>query len=128
MHVSTQERDWITKDWESEGAGRSATASSIYLPVEGIAGLGSVGKFRLEKGFEFKPHRHRDWVIVTVLSGRLKVATGGDAESCVYEAGEVYVAAPGELHRETMLEDTEVVVVTGPRVVGESYATHVIDV
>ena len=128
MHESTQNQGWVTKSWHSQDDQCNAEAHMIQLPVEGVTGLGGVGKYKLGKGFEFKPHRHRDWVVVTVLKGRIKVATGGDTETCIYKAGDTYLAKPGELHRETMLEDSELVVVIGPLAVGQNYATTVVDV
>ena len=128
MHISTQGRTWVTEVWDSEDGAGGATASMMTLSVEGIEGLGEAGKYRLEKGFEFKSHRHRDWVVVTVVSGRVRVAPPGGGEPTVYEPGDVYLVKPGEVHRETMLEDTEVVVVNGPGVVGERYETHTVEV
>lgn len=123
MHLSTQGRTWDRKT-----VAGGATSSAMVLPIEGIDGLGGAGKFRMGKGFAFKPHRHGDWLVITVLSGRLEVLHEGDTAPCVYEAGDVYVVAPGAVHRETALADSEVVVVYGPGVRGEHYETHTVSV
>ena len=101
----------------------------IALGVDDIEELGEVGKYRMDKGFEFKMHQHKDWLVAIVISGQVKVQLKGEDEATVYGPGDVYVCeANHPPHRETMLEDTEVVVINGPRVVGEAYATHTVDV
>lgn len=122
MHVSEKEGTWESS--EVEGGG---TVSFVSVPVEGINGVGGAFKYRMSKGIEFKYHRHRDWVAVTVLSGKVCVAPPGDVEASIYETGNVYLVEPGSLHQETMLEDTEVVVVHGPGVTGEQFEIHTID-
>ena len=125
MHVSTRDRNWATKSKHTKS---DTTSGSIILPVDGIDGLGVAGKYRMPKGFEFKTHQHSDWVIITVLSGRVQVTHPVDDETItVYEPGDVYVVEPGATHRETMLENTEVVVITGPGVVNEQYDTHIVE-
>lgn len=132
MHISTQGRPWESESWAPESDGNiessGATSSVIALPVEGIAGLGGAFKVRMDKGLEFETHQHGDWVVVTVLSGKVQVAHEGDAESCVFEAGDTYLVEPGSVHRETMLVNSEVIVVHGPGVVGERFSTRTVNV
>lgn len=129
MHVSTQGCTWVTETIsESEGNADGATAKALLLPVEGIANLGATGWYELEKGFEYKTHRHRDWLVIAVVSGRLKVTTNSDTETCVYEAGDVYLVEPGAVHRETALEDTKVLIVSGPGTIGEQFQAHTVKV
>lgn len=123
MHISSQGLTWEAEEVEGD-----APCSFVSLPVEGVTGVGGALKFRMGKGIEFKYHRHRDWVAVTILSGKVRVAPPGGAEPSVYEAGDVYLVEPGSLHQETMLEDTEVVVVHGPGVTGEQFDIHTTDV
>jgi len=122
MHISTKGHDWVTYN-----AGKGVSAEAMELSFGGIEGLGEAGKYRLKKGFEFKPHQHRDWVVVTVLSGRVRVTPPTGGEPTVYDPGDIYLVKPLEVHRETMLDDTEVVVVNGPGVAGEVYDTHIVE-
>jgi quercetin dioxygenase-like cupin family protein len=101
----------------------------ITLGVDEIDALGEVGKYKMDKGFEFKPHSHGDWLAVIVLSGQVEVQLDGEDEATVYGPGEVYVVEANHVpHRETILEETEVVVINKPGVLGESYATHTVEV
>ena len=129
MHTSTLGRDWETEDGNSEDKEKPASTSMIALAVDEIAALGEVGKYKMDKGFEFKLHQHSDWLVVTVLSGRVKVQLKGEDEATIYGPGEVYVVEANHApHCETMLEDTEVVVIGGPGLLGERYETHMVDV
>jgi quercetin dioxygenase-like cupin family protein len=129
MHTSTLGRDWVTEDGNSEAKEKPSSASMITLAVDEIAALGEVGKYKVGKGFEFKPHQHGNWLVVTVLSGRVEVQLEGEDESTIYGPGEVYVVEANHApHRETMLEDTEVVVIGGPGLLGERYEAHTVDV
>jgi quercetin dioxygenase-like cupin family protein len=129
MHISTLDREWVSEEWDMENPKKGASAAMITLGVDHIAALGEVGKYKMDKGFEFKMHQHGDWLVVIVMSGRVEVQLKGEDESTIYGPGDVYVVEPHHVpHRETMLEDTEVVVINGPGVVGESYATHTVEV
>ena len=129
MHRSSKGREWITEVWDLEDKDLRASASMITLGVDDIAPLGEVGKYKMGKGFEFKMHQHSDWLVAIVISGQVKVQLKGEDEATIYGPGDVYVCeANHPPHRETMLEETEVVVINGPGVVGENYATHTVDV
>ena len=123
MHISSQGLTW--EDEEVEGG---AACSFVSLPLGKLTDVGGAYKFRMGKGLEFKYHRHADWVAVTILSGKVRVASPGEADPPVYEADDVYLVEPGTLHQETMLEDTEVVVIHGPGVTGERFEIHTVEV
>ena len=93
---------------EVEGGARGEMASISVGEYEGLA---SVGYFKMSKGFQYKPHRHKGWLIITILKGRLEVRTLGH-EDQIFQAGDTYLVEPRQCHTETALEDDTVVVVT----------------
>ena len=123
MHKST--RDTPYESGTIEGG---AAYGRVQLAFTGTDAVGLVGKYRLGKGLEFAPHRHKDWLVVTVLSGRLRVSQRNGAEACTFGPGDTYLVEPGEVHTETALEDTEVVVINGPGVNDEQFVLRTVAV
>lgn len=87
-----------------------------------------VGKYQSSKGVQFTRHTHTDWVVVTVLTGKVEVSRNNGSEVHVYHPGDTYLVEPGETHIETSLADTEVVVVNGPAVNNEKFIMRTIHV
>lgn len=127
MHKSTRGLEWETEEPLAEDSRGNLPIGSKRLPVEEIDALGEVGKFRIEKGYEFSVHRHRDWGIVVVLRGSVQVTLPDEEKPTVYEAGDVYLVEPGTLHREIMLDDTEVVVIKGSHGIEDRFTTQMVD-
>lgn len=123
MHKST--KDVPFEFFAIEGGG---TYGVIQVSPEKTGALGMLGKYSMSKGVQFAPHRHKDWVVVTVISGKLQLAQRNQSETCTYLPGESYLVEPGAVHTETALEDTVVVVVNGPRVNSEQFAMRTVDV
>ena len=116
MHKST--KDVPFELFAIEGGG---TYGVIQVRPEKTDALGMLGKYSMSKGVQFAPHRHKDWVAVTVISGKLQVSQRPHGETCIYLPGESYLVEPGDVHTETALEETVVVVVNGPRVNNEQF-------
>jgi quercetin dioxygenase-like cupin family protein len=66
--------------------------------------------YRLPKGMVIRPHLHRGWVQVLVLTGEMEVTDDGGVQRV--GAGGCYVVSPGRRHEEQAVDDT-VVLVTG---------------
>ncbi|HLF31703.1 MAG TPA: cupin domain-containing protein [Xanthomonadales bacterium] len=108
-----------------EGGG---TYGAVRLSFTKTDAVGMVGKYRSSKGVQFTRHTHTDWVVVTVLSGKVEVSRHNGADIRVYNPGDSYLVEPGETHTETSLEDTEVVVVNGPSVNNEKFIMRTINI
>ena len=107
MHISTKGRKWATEVWDLEDKEKRASASMITLGVDEIAALGEVGKYKMDKGFEFKSHQHGDWLVAIVMSGLVEVQLEGEDEATIYEPEDIYVVEANHTpHRETMLKET----------------------
>ncbi|OGT85166.1 MAG: hypothetical protein A3H91_05345 [Gammaproteobacteria bacterium RIFCSPLOWO2_02_FULL_61_13] len=87
-----------------------------------------VGKYKSSKGVQFTRHTHTDWVVVTVLNGKVEVSRHNGADIRVYLPGDTYLVEPGDTHTETSLEDTEVVVVNGRGVNNEKFIMRTINI
>ena len=122
MHKSTKGADFVLREYEG------GATKQIKLQFKGTAAVGMVAKVQLDKGWQFVPHRHTDWLVITVLSGMLQVTQSNGQDVCIYEAGDTYLVEPGDLHTETALEETYVVVITGPGVVNEKRTVRIVDI
>lgn len=107
-HVGTNFETHPGTRIELEGG---AWAEAQILSSGEFNGLNEVAYYRMSKGFQFKPHRHVGWLVITVLTGRLKVETRGH-ETEIFGPGDTYLVEPKHLHVETSLEDNTVVLVT----------------
>ena len=122
MHKSTKGADFESCEFEG------GATKEIRLQFKGTSAVGVVAKVKLDKGWQFVPHRHTDWLVITVLSGMLQVTQRNGQDVCLYEAGDTYLVEPGDLHTETALEDTCVVVITGPGVLQEKLTLRIVDI
>ncbi len=107
-----------------EGGGNYGAVRLSFAKTDAV---GMVGKYKSSKGVQFTRHTHTDWVVLTVLSGKVQVSRRDGADIRVYYPGDTYLVEPGETHVETSLEDTEVVVVNGPGVNKEKFIMRTID-
>ena len=108
-----------------EGGG---TYGAVRLSFAKADAVGMVGKYKSSKGVQFTRHTHTDWVVVTVLSGKVEVSRHNGADIRVYHPGDTYLVELGETHTETSLEDTEVVVVNGRGVNNEKFIMRTINI
>ena len=69
---------------------------------------------RVPERYEYRMHKHLDWAYVAVLEGEIRLETPDGTVHWV-EAGGSYYVPPGEAHIETMLANSVVVVLTGPK-------------
>jgi len=67
------------------------------------------GFFKMPRGMSIPAHRHPDWVQILVLSGKMQVEEGANTRTI--GAGDYYFVEPGDMHVETALEDTLLLVV-----------------
>lgn len=111
---------------EIEDGGR---VESKLLTTDEFDGLHEAGYFRMSKGFQFKAHRHKGWLLVTILKGRMEVKTLGH-ETEIFEIGDTYLVEPKQCHTETALEDGTVVFVAThvPDVALDKYPVHTVEV
>lgn len=122
---------YISADFEGEMAEEvegGAKMEGSFLTLDEFDGLHEVGYFRISKGFQFKPHRHKGWLVITILKGALQVETLGH-EDQVFEAGDTYLYEPGQVHTETAVQDNTVVLVTmGSKDPDGAYTMHTVEV
>ena len=124
FHESTRDVPYTFAD--IEGGGRYGAVRLTFANTDAVGG---VGKYKSSKGVQFTRHTHTDWVVVTVLSGRVEVTRQDGADRRVFDAGDTYLVEPGETHVETSLEeDTVVVVVNGPGVNDEQFMMRTIEI
>ena len=123
MHKST--RDQIYQFGEVEGGAKRGVMKLGFSKTDAV---GVVASLKQGKGLHVPPHRHADWIAVTVVSGRVRVTQRNGSEECIYEAGDTYLVEPGDVHSETALEDTHVVVVAGPGVAKDKWSFTTITV
>lgn len=99
------------------------------LTVDEFDGLHEAGYYRMSKGFQFKAHRHKGWLVITILNGRMEVKTLGH-ETEIFEVGDTYLVEPKQCHTETALEEDTVVLVTMhvPDVATDRYPVHTVEV
>lgn len=99
IHVSEQGRPWETRD-------------IVGIPME-MAELWADGNcsarvVKMPKDQEFGIHRHETWIMVFVLSGRVKVVP----DNLLVDTGGFYFVEPGTEHDEIGIEeDTSVLVI-----------------
>lgn len=123
VHKSTSDVAYEFADIEGGGS-----YGAIRLAFAKTDAVGMVGKYWSSKGVQFTRHTHTDWVVVTVITGKVEVVRQDGADVRVYLPGDTYLVEPGETHMETSLEDTEVVVVNGPRVNREQFVMRTVSV
>ena len=121
MHKSTRGESYEFS--EVGGGGRRGVINVGFSKTDAV---GLVTSVKLSKGLQAMPHRHADWVVVTVISGAVKVTQNNGSEECVFEAGDTYLVEPGDVHTETAMEDTQVVVIAGPGVVHDKWTRKTI--
>jgi len=114
MHKST--KDIPLKFVDMDGVGRYGQLDLSFTKTEAV---GLVSKFMMTKGMQYAPHGHSDWLVVMVISGKLKVSQRNDTEECIYNPGDIYLVEPGDVHTETALEDTVVAIISGPNYKGD---------
>ena len=68
--------------------------------------------FRMPKGMSVPMHDHPKWVQVMVVSGEMEVETEEDGMVHI-KAGGCYFVEAGDIHKETAVEDTMVLVTQG---------------
>ena len=121
----------ISADFEGEMAEEvegGAKMEGSFLTLDEFDGLHEVGYFRISKGFQFTPHRHKGWLIITILKGALRVETLGH-EDQVFEGGDTYLYEPGQVHTETAVQDNTVVLVTmGSKDPDRAYTMRTVEV
>jgi len=123
LHGST--KDVPYQFVEIDGGGRYGFVQLSFANADAV---GMVGKYHSTKGVQFTTHTHTDWVVVTVLTGKVEVTRHDGSDIRVYHPGDTYLVEPGETHVETSLADTEVVVVNGPAVNNEKFIMRTIPV
>lgn len=123
VHKSTADVAYQFADIDGGGS-----YGAIRLAFAKTDAVGMVGKYWSSKGVQFTRHTHTDWVVVTVVIGKVEVVRQDGADVRVYLPGDTYLVEPGETHVETSLEDTEVVVVNGPRVNNERFVMRTVGV
>ena len=120
----------ITTDFDSdqimeiEGGAR---IEAKHITFEEFSGLNAAGYYRMSKGLQFKAHRHKGWLLITILKGRLEVKTLGH-ENETFEPGDTYLVEPDHCHTETALEDDTVVLVTQGIKDPDMYQIHTVEV
>jgi quercetin dioxygenase-like cupin family protein len=67
---------------------------------------------RIPKGYEYRAHKHLDWTQVIIVRGKIRIETK-DKKVSIVESGGAYFVPPGEIHSETMMENSTVIVLTG---------------
>ena len=120
----------LSADFESDHADEVEGGGKVegsLLTVEEFDGLREVGYYRMSKGVQFKPHRHKDWLVITVLKGRLRVETLGHEDE-VFQPGDTYLVEPGHVHTETAVEDNTVVLVTQGSKDFSDFPMHTVEV
>lgn len=122
LHESTKDVPYEFVDVEGGGS-----YGFVQLSFARTDAVGMVGKYQSSKGVQFTRHTHTDWVVVTVVSGKVEVSRDG-ADTNIYYPGDTYLVEPGETHAETSLEDTVVVVVNGPAVNDEKFIMRTIHI
>lgn len=103
--------------------GGATIESKLLTRLDEFDGLHELGYHRLSKGFQYKSHRHKGWIVACILKGRMEVKTVGHEEPEVFGPGDTYFVEPGMVHTETALEDTLALVVMNSADPGsENYA------
>lgn len=109
---------------EVEGGAR---IEAKIITFEEFSGLNSAGYYRMSKGLQFKAHRHKGWLLITILKGRLEVKTLGHEDE-IFEPGDTYLVEPDQCHTETALEDGTIVLVTQSIKDPDMYQIHTVEV
>ncbi len=120
-YKSTQDAPYEYVDIEGGG-----NYGYVRMSFDHADAVGMVGKYKSSKGVQFTRHTHTDWVVLTVISGKVEVSRDEGADVRVYYPGDTYLVEPGETHVETSLEDTVVVVVNGPGVNNEKFTMRTV--
>lgn len=68
------------------------------------------GLYRLPAGLTIPSHLHPYWCQVFVVSGTMQVQAEGEEAAHRIGAGGTYFVEPGDIHRETAIEDTVLLV------------------
>lgn len=97
-----QDRQWYTADV------RGATMQKC--PLWGGSHDTRAGLYRMPAGMQIPPHDHPRWVQVFVVEGLMRVDEPAGASHEV-PAGGYYFVEPGEMHVETAVVDTLVLVI-----------------
>ncbi len=114
IYITKSEMKWqdfsIPMTWDATVEAHEMIAQRC-LVWEGKHGLYSA-LFRMPKGGTFAKHTHPSWIQTVVLDGQLKVETEKDGTRFV-RSGECYIIEPGEVHTESSVEDS-LVLITQP--------------
>ena len=113
-YITKSEMKWqdysIPMNWDASVEAHEMI-SQRCLVWEGKYNLYSA-LFRMPKGGTFDKHTHPNWIQTVVLEGQLKVETEKDGTRFV-RAGECYIIEPGEVHSESTVEDS-LILITKP--------------